>query len=495
MTTKAYLAIDLGAESGRTIVGVLDDARVELHETHRFANTQLRLPTGLHWDLINLWRGILTGTRNAVEWTRARGIPLVSLGVDTWGVDFGLVGASGELLGLPHAYRDERTAPIFEHTLAAYGREKIYAATGIEFMSLNTLYQLLAQQAAAPETIAQARRLMLMSDLMHYFLTGKMVNEAAIASSSQMVDPRTGDWARSMLADLGLPTHMLGEILPAGTNLGPPLPHVCAATGMDESTRVIMPATHDTASAVAAVPADARTSWCYLSSGTWSPMGAELEEPCLSDAARDALFTNEGGVSGTIRFLKNITGLWLLQECRRQYEQRGEPRDYQQLTAAAETAPAFRTLINPDDKAFLTPGRILEKITAFAERTGQPAPRNMGEYVRCCLESLALAYRRMLGSLEDVLGRRYEVLHIVGGGAKNRLLNQMTADAIGRRVVAGPAEATALGNVMIQAMGAGDVRDRFEIREIVAAAMSPEIYEPRSGQEWDRAADRYREYL
>lgn len=493
MASKAYLAIDLGAESGRIIAGVFDGTRIAMHELYRFVNSPLRLPTGLHWDLTGLWREIMAGTRRAVTWIRELGLPLVSLGVDTWGVDYALLGESGELLGLPHAYRDERNQPFFEHALDSIGRDKLYAATGIQFMALNTLYQLLAQSAAEPEMVAHARRLLFMPDLVHYYLTGNPVVEATIASTSQMLDPRTGDWAWSLLDELKLPVQMLGKIVPAGTTIGSPLPHVAVELGLDSDVRVITPASHDTASAVAAIPADPASHWCYLSSGTWSLIGAELEQPCLTDAAREAPFTNEGGVGGTIRFLKNITGLWLVQECRRYFEQRGEAYDYDLLNEAAASAAVFRTLVNPDHAEFLRPGRMPEKIADFAERSGQPAPRSAGEFVRCCLESLALAYRHTLEMLENVLGRRFDVIHVVGGGAKNRLLNQMTADATGKRVAAGPYEATALGNLLIQAMGAGEVRDRFQVREIVAQTTIPETYEPRDTGVWQRAYERYRE--
>lgn len=493
MTSKAYLAIDLGAESGRVIAGVFDGTRIAMHELYRFANAPLRLPTGLHWDLTGLWREIMAGTRRALAWIRERGLPLVSLGVDTWGVDYALLGESGELLGLPHAYRDERNQPFFERALDSIRRDKLYAATGIQFMALNTLYQLLAQSAAEPEMVAHARRLLFMPDLVHYYLTGNPVVEATIASTSQMLDPRTGDWAWSLLDELKLPVRMLGDIVPAGTTIGPPLPHVAAELDLDPDVRVITPASHDTASAVAAIPADPASNWCYLSSGTWSLIGAELEQPCLTDAAREAPFTNEGGVGGTIRFLKNITGLWLVQECRRYFEQRGESCDYARLSEAAAGVAAFRTLVNPDHAEFLRPGRIPEKIAAFAERSGQPAPHAAGEFIRCCLESLALAYRHALELLENVLGRRFDVIHVVGGGAKNRLLNQMTADATGKRVAAGPYEATALGNLLIQAMGTGEVRDRFQVREIVAQTATPETYEPRDTGAWQRAYERYRE--
>jgi len=470
---------------------VLDGDRLTLHELRRFVHGPQRLPSGLHWDLTGLWKEALAATRLAVAWARERQLPLVSLGVDTWGVDYGLLGRSGELLGLPHAYRDERNTSAFENTLARLGRESIYRATGIQFMPLNTLYQLVAQHESEPDLVARADRLLFMPDLLHYFFTGRMSVEASIASTSQMMDPRTGDWAWALLQELGLPTHMLGPIVPAGTPIGGLLPHVAADTGADEGLRVITPAAHDTASAVAAIPADEGTNWCYLSSGTWSLLGAELDHPCLSDAAREVPFTNEAGVGGTIRFLKNITGLWLVQECRRQLA-RDDPRhDYDDLMRAAAKAESFRTLLDTDHAPFAAPGRMPEKIAAFARATGQPEPRDVGELIRCCLESLALAYRRALDLLERVLGRRFDILHIVGGGGRNELLNQMTAAATGRKVVVGPYEATAAGNILVQAMDTGTVRDRAHLRRIVSASFSPATYEPRNVAAWDKAYARY----
>ncbi|MEW6742388.1 MAG: rhamnulokinase family protein [Planctomycetota bacterium] len=519
MDQQAFLAIDLGAESGRAMVATLDLASLgagelgtrtprsgrggargrggdaapilALEEVHRFPNHPCRLPTGWHWNVTGLWENVLEGTRKAVTLAKERGLPLVSLGVDTWGVDYGLLGRSGQLLGLPYCYRDERNGPAFEKTIARLGREVLYEATGIQFMALNTLFQLVAQHDAEPALLDHAARLLFMPDLLHYFFTGESVVESSIASTSQMIDPRTGQWVLELLAGLGLPTQMLGPTVPSGTPIGPMTRELGIALEADASLRVIAPAAHDTASAVAAVPADPATRWCYLSSGTWSLLGAELPRPCITSKSREAPFTNEGGVGGTIRFLKNITGLWLVQECRRHLESHGEHRDYAELTEAAERASPFRTLIDTAHAPFLAPGEMPAKIAAFARRTRQPEPAGTGELIRCCLESLALTYRRTLSQLEEVLGTRFDVLHIVGGGARNRLLNQMAADATNRRVLAGPAEATAIGNVLVQAMGAGLVEDLAHIRRVVRGSVSPEIYEPRETACWDRAHERF----
>ena len=488
---KAYLAVDLGAESGRTIVGVLDGERLTLHETHRFAHLPRQLPSGLHWDLTGLWGQIIEGCRRSFAWSRDSGVRIESIGVDTWGVDWGLIGKSGELLLLPHCYRDPSHLAAFDKTIKSVGKELLWSATGIQFMWLNTLYQVVARNESEPQVLRLADKFLFMPDLLHYFLTGRAVVESSIASTSQMTDARTGEWATAMLENLGLPTQMLGDIVPPGTVLGPLRKEVAQEIGADGEVRVIAPATHDTASAVAAVPAEPSTKWAYLSSGTWSLMGAEIDRPCMCDAARDVPFTNEGGVSNTIRFLKNISGLWLVQECRRDFEKHGHSYGYAQLTAMAQAAEPFRTLVDTDHAPFVSPGEMPAKIAAFARKTSQPEPHDPGQFIRCCLESLALTYRRTLIRLQEVLGRSFEVLHIVGGGSKNTLLNQMTADATHTRVVAGPDEATAAGNVLVQAMGAGDVKDLPHIRQIVRNSFAPLSYSPNDTAAWDRAYERF----
>jgi rhamnulokinase len=490
-----YLAVDLGAESGRAIVGALAADRLELHEVHRFNNRFLRQPTGLHWDVNGLRHNVLEGLRRGVAWAAQRDLSLISVGVDTWGVDFGLLSRSGELLGIPHCYRDEANIAAFDKTVAAFGGESLYAATGIQLMPINTLYQLIARQDAEPDLFDLAETLMFMPDLMHYFLTGRTVVEATIASTSQMIDPHSGAWAISLIERVGLPTRILGPISPSGTRLGALRPEIAGEVGALPAMQVIIPASHDTASAVAAVPADNSSSWCFLSSGTWSLMGAELARPCITEAAREAPFTNEGGVGGTIRFLKNITGLWLVQECRREFERGGSSPDYDHLMAAATAAQPFRTLVNPNHQPFLSPGRMPEKIAEYARLTGQTEPVEIGQFIRCCLESLALAYRHTLDQLERVLGRTFDVMHVVGGGSRNSLLNQMTADAIGRRVLAGPQEATAMGNVLVQAMGDGRIRDGSEIRQVVAQTVRPKVYEPQATADWDHVYPRFAELL
>ena len=491
MLKKAYLAIDLGAESGRVIVGVLDNGRLELHEAYRFTHLVRQLPSGLHWDLTGIWSNVLTGLREAVAWSKQQGLTVGSVGVDTWGVDWGLIDSRGELLGLPHCYRDEQNNAAFDKLMKEPGAKAVYDATGIQNMGINSLYQVAARHAASPWLLEKADKLLFMADLFHYFLTGRAANETTLASTSQLTDAHTGQWNVEFLHSLGLPTHMLGEIVPPGTMLGPILPHIAAELGSDVEFPVVAPATHDTAAAVAAVPAVEGTNWCYLSSGTWSLMGAELDAPCISDAGQEVPFTNEGGVGGTIRFLTNIIGLWLVQECRRAFEKAGDSYDYVQLTDMASQAAPFQTILDTDHQPFVQPGNMPEKIAEFAKSTGQAVPSSPGEFIRCCLESLALVYRRTLNKLEEVTDQNFDILHVVGGGGKNELLNRFTADALNRRLLVGPDEATAAGNVLTQALGTGDVKDINEIRSIVSASFQPKTFEPQQTKGWDEAYQRF----
>jgi rhamnulokinase len=493
--SRGYIAIDLGAESGRVIVGVLADGRLRLEEVHRFNHEPFWLPTGLHWDITGIWREILAGLRRAAAWTKANGVEPVSVGVDTWGVDWALMDKAGELVGLPHAYRDPRNTPAYEEVLAKLGRDRIYQTTGIQFMALNTLYSLYAHKLADPDAVANGQ-LLFMPDLLHFWLSGQRTIEATIASTSQMVDCHTGDWAREMLAELDLPTPALSPTTLPGEDIGPLRKVLAEDTGLPSQMRVVAPASHDTASAVAAVPCEPASaggpSWCYLSSGTWSLLGAEIDAPCVTPAAQAASFTNERGISNTIRFLKNIPGLWLVQECRREFNRQGQELDYVKLTQLAEGAPAFRTLVDPAHEAFQSPGNMPQKISEYAHASGQPSPESPGQFVRCCLESLALAYREKLEMLEAILGRRFDVIHVVGGGGKNTLLSQMTADATGRRVVVGPYEATASGNALVQALAAREVGSLTELRRIVARSFEPTPYTPVGGDRWHEAYARYK---
>jgi rhamnulokinase len=483
------------------IVGVLAKDELRLAEVHRFSHEPVWLPTGLHWDITGIWREIVSVLRNAATWTKSKNVEPVSVGVDTWGVDWALLDAAGELVGAPHAYRDPRNHMAYEAVLAKLGRDRIYQTTGIQFMALNTLYSLYAHHGADAAASQNADRLVFIPDLFHFWLSGEIAVEATIASTSQMVDCHSGDWARDMLGELGMPTHLLGRISPPGTAIGTLRPKIAEETGLSTAIRVIAPASHDTASAVAAVPAHGQAAsrkekipnWCYLSSGTWSLLGAELSTPCVSTAAQAASYTNELGIGGTIRFLKNIPGLWLVQECRRDLARRGQQFDYATLTQLADGTEAFRTLVDPAHDAFQLPGEMLTKIAEYAHNTSQPAPESPGQFVRACLESLALAYREKLETLETILDHRFEVLHIVGGGGKNTLLSQMTADATGRPVIVGPYEATAAGNALVQAMAVGQLRDIAEMRRVVARSFELVTYRPTDVSGWQDAFDRYRQ--
>jgi rhamnulokinase len=481
---RKLLAIDVGAESGRGILGRFDGSRVTLETVHRFPNGPVRLLDQLVWDAPGLYREILTAVRKA-----AADPGVDSVGVDTWGVDFGLIGRDGSLLGLPRHYRDPHTETAMAEAFAVVPRDEIYRRTGVQFLRFNTLYQLLALRRDGSPQFEAAKSLLFMPDLFHYWLTGNPVNEFTNASTSQMTDPCRRGWDQELCARFGLPGKLLGPIVPPGTALGPVRPSVAADTG-GGAIPVVAPATHDTASAVAAVPASGE-NWAYLSSGTWSLLGVELPEPVVTDASLAANFTNEGGLGGTTRFLKNIMGLWLVQECKHSFERAGHRHSYDELARLAEAAEPFRSLIDPDDPSFLLPPDMPAAIAAFCRRTGQLEPDSPGAFVRCCLESLALQYRHVLELLERLTGRRVDVLHVVGGGCQNALFNQFTADAIQRPVLAGPVEATALGNVLAQALGHGWLASHDDVRAVVRRSVEIRTYQPESPDRWHDAGERY----
>jgi rhamnulokinase len=479
--TRNLLAIDLGAESGRGVLGSFDGQRLTLDIVHRFPNGPVRTLDTLHWDVLGLHAEILTALR------AAKGID--SVGVDTWGVDFALLGRGGTLLGNPRHYRDPHTEGAMEAAFAKVPKADIYRRTGLQFMRINSLYQLLALQRDRSPLLDVAESILFIPDLFHYFLTGTKANEYTDASTSQLLDPHTRGWATDLIAAFGLPAEMFGPIVQPGTVLGPLRPAVAADVGLPP-VPVVVPATHDTGSAVAAVPARGE-SWAFISSGTWSLLGTELRQPLVTDAALAANFTNEGGVAGTTRLLKNIMGLWLVQECRRCWEKAGTKYNYDDLVKLAEAAPPFASLVDPDDPAFLLPASMPEAIGAFCRKCDQPAPAEAGAVVRCCLESLALKYRWVLEKLEGLIGRRLDVIHVVGGGSQNALLCQWTADATGRQVLAGPVEATALGNLLVQMLGLGMLRSLAEGREVVRKSVAMTTYEPRDARRWDEQYRRF----
>ena len=482
---KHFLALDLGAESGRAILGSLDSSRLELEVSHRFANGPTDIVGTLHWDALGLFREMKTGLAAALS----KCGDIASLGCDTWGVDFGLLGPRGELLGNPVHYRDARTQGMYDAAFEVVARDEMYRTTGIQFMEINTVFQLLSMVRSHAAALGPAKKMLMMAGLFHYFFTGEAVAESSLASTSQMVDARRRDWAVDMLAKLGIPTDILPDIVPCGAKVGPLRRAIADEVGAGHMA-VIAPACHDTAAAVAAVPASG-DDWAYISSGTWSLMGAELLEPLISDQGLGYNFTNEGGVDGTFRFLKNIMGLWLVQQCRARWEREGDELDYAQITRMASEAPAFQCVIDPDDPSFLNPPDMPAAIAAYCKRTGQKPPQDRGAVVRCALESLALRYRATLEQLDELLGKQHKVLHIVGGGSQNALLNQFTADACGIPVVTGPVEATATGNILMQAVAMGELRGLADLRQVVRDSFDVQTVEPGDRHGWDEAYERF----
>jgi rhamnulokinase len=478
VSAAAYLAVDLGAESGRAIVGRFDGERLQVEELHRFANVPVRLPDGLHWDAPALFRQACAGIVAAMR----RG-PLESVAIDGWAVDFGLLDREQSLLGAPFHYRDERTTGMVERAAGQVPRDVIYASTGIQLMRYNTLYQLMAMSGSAQ--LDAAERLLLIPDLIGFWATGEAATERTNASTTQLFDVTTGDWAWELINRLSVPGRLLGPTREPGTALGNLSPRLARELGLVATPRFVHAASHDTASAVAAVPAHGR-NWAYISSGTWSLVGAELDEPELGELAREHNFTNELGFGGRVRFLKNVMGLWLLQESRRAWQRAGQDLGYDQLTAAAARCDTG-ALIDPDDERFSLPGDIPARIRTYCREHHLPGPAGIGETVRCIFHSLACKYRLVLERLEQITGERIERVHVVGGGASNPLLCQLTADVTGRLVLAGPDEATALGNVLVQVYAAGRVGSLDEMREVVRRSYQPTPYEPseRERVQWD----------
>lgn len=494
MAERVYLAVDLGASSGRVVAGLLDGRRLRLEEVYRFDNGGVAVGPRLYWDVLNLWSQVQRGLRAGAS---AHGDRVRSVGVDTWGVDFGLLGPGDELLGNPRHYRDHRTDGLMEQAFASVSREEIFAATGLQFMQFNTLYQLLAMKLERSPLLDLAESFLMIPDLFHWLLTGVKANEFTNATTTQFFDPAQHRWAKPLIARFQLPTKLLGDLIEPGTKLGPLLPQVAAETNLS-GVHCVVPGTHDTASAVMAVPAasrpGARPDWCYISSGTWSLMGVESPAPVINDLCRQLNFTNEGGVGNTIRVLKNITGLWLLQECRRVWAVAGREYTWDNLNRMADEAPPLAALINPDDPAFMAPADMPAAVRDYCVRTGQTPPEDEGAVIRCCLESLALKYRMVLGWLEQLVGGRIDTIHIVGGGTQNRRLCQAAADACGRRVIAGPVEATAIGNIMVQAIVDGAIGSIAQAREVIRDSFSVETYEPQNTAAWEEAWGRFSQF-
>jgi rhamnulokinase len=479
------IAFDLGAESGRAILARLRKGELSIEELRRFRNEPVRYNGGLHWDAPRLWLE-MQAALNAVG---ATGVERVdSTGVDTWGVDYALLGENGALLENPSHYRDPRTDGVMARVQAMLTPEYIYATTGIQFLPFNTLYQLVAAAERTPLLLALAEHMVTMPDLFHFWMTGKAACEYTNASTTQFLDIHKRAWSTEILEKLRIPKHLPAPLIQAGTVLGPLLPEYAGRDALSR-TVVVAPACHDTGSAFAAVPSGGRTA--LISSGTWSLLGTESMQAVVSEEARALNFTNEGGVFGTVRLLKNIAGMWLLESCRRSWQGRGKEISHADLLAQAAAEPPLRHLVDPDDPSFSLPPDMPAAIDAYCMRSGQPKPTSPGAYARCVLESLALKYRAVLESLETLTGLEFKEIRIVGGGAQNALLNQFTADSTARLVVAGPVEATALGNIALQLVGIGAVGSLGQARELIAASFPPQFFEPQDVAAWD---DAYRNF-
>ena len=485
MARSVALAVDLGASGGRVVAGTFDGRLLELEEIHRFENGPVPLGGRLVWDLPRLWQEVVEGLRRAGD---RHGGAVTSVGVDTWGVDFGFLGADDDLLANPVCYRDQRTRGVLAAAERVVPRSEIFDATGLQFMEINSLYQLIAMREARSSVLAAADRFLMIPDIFHWLLCGQRSNERTNATTTQCFDPRAGGWAFGLLDRFDLPRHLFAPVVEPGTSLGPLRGDVAADTRLT-SARVILPGSHDTASAVAAVPAadppSARPDWSYVSLGTWALVGAELDRPLVTPECLARNFTNEGGVGGTTRLLKNVSGLWLVQQCRAAWQRSGQGWTWEQLTALAAEAPPLVTLVDPNDPALVAPPDMPEAIRALARASGQPVPESTAAVVRTALESVAVAIRRTLSELDGLLGRRVSRVHVVGGGVQNRLLCQMIADATGRTVIAGPVEATAIGNLLVQLLGRDGSVDLRQVRAIVRDSFEPARYEPRDAARWN----------
>ena len=485
MARDVALAVYLWASGGRVVSGAFDGRLLELEELHRFENGPVAMAGQLVWDLPRLWHEVTEGLRAAAA---RHGSNVSSVGVDTWGVDFSFLGPDAALLANPVCYRDPRTRGMLAAAEAILPREEIFAATGLQFLEINSLYQLLSLVRGSSSVLAVADRLLMIPDLFHWLLSGESSNERTNASTTQCFDPQTGDWAFPMLERLGLPRRIFGRITEPGMELGRLRDDVATATGL-AGVRVILPGTHDTASAVAAVPAaeppSSRPDWCYVSLGTWALVGAELDRPLVTPQCLARNFTNEAGVGDTTRLLKNICGLWLVQQCRAAWQRAGQAWTWDQLTALAAEAAPLVTVIDPNDPALVAPADMPAAIRAVAKAAGEPVPETTAATVRAALESVAAAIRRTVIELDDLLGRRVGRVHVVGGGVQNALICQMIADATGRPVVAGPVEATAIGNLLVQLLASNGRLDLRALRSVVRDSFEPVHYEPRDAARWD----------
>lgn len=484
------LAIDLGASNGRAILGILEDKKLTLQEVHRFSNDPVMVNGNLYWDILRLFHEIKQGVLNCV---RLGHRDIHSIAVDTWGVDFGLLDGKGNLLGNPYHYRDKRTGGMMEKLQELISKEELYNTTGIEFMWFNTILQLYSMKRENSTLLNEAKTLLLTPDLLNYFLSGVKTSEYSIASTTQLLDAYAKCWSDKIIDKLDIPRGIFTDIIPSGTIIGELTEELSKELGI-QNLKVIAVAGHDTQSAIAAVPTEDE-DFAYISCGTWSLMGFESNQPIINEKSMNLSVTNEGGVGGKITVLKNIMGLWLIQECKRHWDNEGQGCTFAELDEKVIHAKPFISFVDPDDISFIAPGNMPERIREYCRKTGQPVPETKGEVVRCITQSLALKYRMTLEKLEDLLGRKLPVIHMVGGGIKDKLLCRFTAEATGRSVIAGPIEASSIGNILVQAMALGNVKDLKEIRSIVKASFPIVTYTPTEKELWDKAYAIYKELI
>ena len=482
---SVYLAVDLGAGSGRVIAGVVQDGRLSLEEMNRFENKPFEKDGGLFWDFEGLWSGILEGLKLSVE--RFGAEPIRSIGVDTWGVDYGFLDASGELMAGPRHYRDSRNSAAMKEVFSRIPEAVIFEKTGIQFMEINTLYQMAAEVADPGSVLPKADQFLMIPDLMNQRLTGKAFCERTNASTTQLYNPAKKAWSKVLFAGIGLPESVAPELIDAGVSLGPVLEAIAKETGLGSHTQVVTVGSHDTASAVAAVPVAPDTRFAYLSSGTWSLLGVEIDEPIINPLAAEYNFTNEVGVCDTIRLLKNINGLWLVQECRRVWAESGQDWSYGELAEMARSAEPFRSLIDPDEERFSKRGDMPGMIQEYCREASLPIPETPAQILRLITDSLALKVRFVLSRLEELIGYKVDVLHIIGGGGQDERLNQSISDSINRPVIVGPFEATAAGNLMVQKLACGAIGSLQEGRELIRKSFETKLFEPQDSGAWDEA--------
>lgn len=480
------LGFDYGASSGRAMLGIFDGEKITLEEVHRFPNDPVAVNGTLYWDILRLFHELKTGI---IECRKKGHSDISSIAIDTWGVDFGLLDKDGRLLENPVHYRDKRTDGMIEKAFDVVPREEIYKRTGIQFMQFNTVYQLFALAQNRPELLKRADKMLFTPDLLNYFLTGAQYSEYSIASTAQMLDIETGDWDRELLEKLGISDNILAKVIDGGTVVGNLKKEICDEVGIGP-VPVIAVASHDTGSAVMSAPAKT-DNFAFLSSGTWSLLGTELKKPIVNEKAAELDYSNEGGFNRTIRFLKNIMGLWIYQDCRRQWNREGKAMSFDELEFGARKAEPFRSFIDPDNDMFYHPGGMPDKVREFCRMTGQPVPEDKPQMVRCIMESLAMKYRYVYEGLEEVTGRKIPDLHIVGGGCKNVMISQFTANALGRTITTGPIEATATGNVLAQLIALGHIKDMEHGREVVRKSFEIKQWHPQDTDKWDEQYEYY----